>query len=342
MKGDDLLAEELRLETKIVAPSRRIRHHLWIVRRVGFGLLTLFVISILVFAATQALPTDPAEAILGRSATPENVAELRAKLGLDEPVVQQYLDWLGGILHGDLGNSITSNVAVSKLIGDRFANSVLLLLIVAVIAIPLSVIWGSLSAIRRDRTADRAGLFLSFGLTALPEFVIGAVLVIVFSTVFLQVLPAVSLVPDGQSPLSDPEILVLPVATLVLVISPYLFRLMRGSMIDALESDYVQMARMKGLPERVVLGRHAFRNALVPMIQGSALSLAYLFGGVVVIEFLFAYPGLGSLLTEAINGRDMPVIQAVVLIFAAGVVVFNLLADVLTVYVTPRLRTTLG
>jgi peptide/nickel transport system permease protein len=310
-----------------------------VLRRLAFGVLVVFAVSVVVFAATQALPSDPAKAILGRFATPQSLATLREELALDEPIVAQYWDWLVGVARGDLGNSLAAQVPVSSIIGDRLANSLVLMAAVGMIAIPVSLLLGAVVAIRRDRPLDRATLLVSLCLTALPEFVIGMALLILFATTVLTVLPALSFIPPGDTPLSHPAELVLPTLTLVLAAVPYLYRLVRASMIDVLESEYVAMARLKGMPERVVMFRHALPNAVVPMIQGSALVLTYLLSGIVVVEFLFGYPGLGSALTDAIAKRDVPVIQAVTLIFATGVVVFNLVADILTVYVSPKLRT---
>ncbi|MGH7487068.1 MAG: ABC transporter permease, partial [bacterium] len=179
----------------------------------------------------------------------------------------------------------------------------------------------------------------SLGFIAVPEFIIGMILVILFSTTVLNLFPAIATIPPGETPLSNLNAMVLPIATLVLAVTAYLYRLVRASMIDVLDSEYVQMARLKGLPERVVVWRHALPNALVPMIQASAVVLNYLLGGIIVIEFLFAYPGLGKELADAVGARDLPVIQAVVLFLAAGVIIFNLIADLLTVLLTPRLRT---
>jgi peptide/nickel transport system permease protein len=312
---------------------------LWILRRLGLGLVVLFVVSVVVFAATQALPSDPARAILGREATPQLLGELRQQLGLDRPIVEQYGDWLGGVMTGDFGTSLASREPVTALMSDRVVNSLWLLTIVALIAVPLAIFLGTVGAIRRDGWLDRGTLLVSLALTALPEFVIGMLLVILLATTVFQVFPAVSLIPPGESPLGHIDQLVLPVLTLVLVVVPYLYRLVRASMIDVLESEYVAMARLKGMPEHIVTLRHALPNALVAMIQGSALTMVYLLGGIVVIDFLFQYPGLGSLLTDAVENRDMPVIQAVTLTFATGAVLFNLAADILTVYLTPKLRT---
>jgi peptide/nickel transport system permease protein len=228
---------------------------------------------------------------------------------------------------------------VADLVGSRVVNSMALLMFAALIGIPTGILLGAYSAVRRDTRFDELALLAAFGLAALPEFVVGMVLVIVFATTVFQVLPGVALIPSGETPFSHLDALVLPVATLALAVIPYLFRLVRASMIDVLESDYVQMARLKGMPERNVLLRHALPNALVPAIQASALVLAYLAGGIAVVEFLFAYPGLGSGLTDAIANRDLPMIQVSVLILATGVVIFNLVADLLTIYMTPRLRT---
>jgi peptide/nickel transport system permease protein len=227
---------------------------------------------------------------------------------------------------------------VSQLLGAAVVSSVSLLVLAAAIAIPLSVLLGAITAVRRDRLFDQTLLLVALGLTALPEFVIGITLVILFSTTVSHVLPAVALFRPGEPAFRHPLQMVLPVATLVLVAVPYLYRLLRASMIDVLESEYVTMARLKGLPERIVAMRHALPNALIPMIQASGLVLSYLLGGIVTVEYLFHYSGLGSLLVDAITNRDLPMIEGVVLVFAVGVVLFNLTADVLTVYLTPKLR----
>jgi peptide/nickel transport system permease protein len=218
-------------------------------------------------------------------------------------------------------------------------NSLFLLVATTLVAIPVSVLLGTATAIRRDGWLDRLGLSISVVVTALPEFVIGLVLVLLCSTTVFHLLPAVALIPPGSSPLRYPVQMVLPVLTLVLAVVPYSYRQVRASMIEVLESDYVAMARLKGMPKSIVTWRHAFPNSLVPLIQSTALVLTYLLGGIVIVEFLFGYPGLGGLLLDAMMNRDLPVIEGVVLVFATGVVVFNLAADILTVYRSPRLRT---
>ena len=315
---------------------------MWIVRRALLSLLVLFGVSVLIFLATQTLPGDPAVQILGHTATPEQLDELRKQLGLDQPLLDQYLTWLGNVLTGSLGESLTSPQSVSSLLVDRGLASLALVLSSALIAIPLAILLGTFGAMRRDRPLDHAtqGIFLV--LTALPEFVIGLGLLILLGTTVFTLLPPVALIPSGGAAFSHPRELALPVITLVLAVLPYLTRLQRAAMIDVLESDFVQMARLKGLPERTVVRRHALRNSLVPVVQGSALTLIYLTGGIVAIEYLFAYPGLGSALTTAVAGRDLPVVQAIVLLLASVYVIVNLVADLLTVLLVPRLRTQRG
>ena len=308
----------------------------------ALGLLVVFAASVLVFLATQALPGDPAEAILGRQATPESLAHLRASLGLDQSVPAQYLEWVQSFVTGDLGQSLSSQAPVGSLLGPALMNSMSLLLMSALIAVPLSIALGVLTAVRRDGVVDRGSMVGSLVLTAMPEFVIAMILVVLLSTTVLKVLPAVAVIPPGSSPFVHPMEMALPVLTLILAVVPYLYRLVRATMIDVLESDYVAMARLKGVPERRVIWRHAIPNALIPVTQASAVVLAYLLGGIVVVEFIFGFPGLGTLLTDAVGQRDLPVIQAATLVIAAGVVIFNLLADLLTVLLTPRLRTGRG
>jgi peptide/nickel transport system permease protein len=311
----------------------------FIARRLAFGVVTVLAASVVIFLALHALPTDPAQAILGKQATPEALARLRAALGLDEPLANQYLSWLSGVVQGDFGTSLASRRPVAESLGPALSNSLSLLLVTALIAIPLSVLLGAVTALRRDGLLDRGTLLASLGLSAVPEFVIGMVLVILFATLALNVLPAVALLPPGASPLAHPREIALPVLTLVLAVVPYLYRLVRGTMIDVLESEYVTMARLKGMPEHIVVLRHALPNALIPVTQASAVVMAYLLGGIVVVEYVFRFPGIGTLLTGAIENRDVPVIEAVTMVLAAGVVLFNLLADALTVLLTPKLRT---
>ena len=311
----------------------------FLTRRLALGVLTLFLVSVVVFAATQALPGNAAIAILGRSATPARVAALTRELHLNQSAFSQYTHWLGHIFQGNLGISAATQQPVTHYISGRIANSAFLVLVSAIVAIPLSIVLGVWMAVRRDKTADQVLSIGTLGLAALPEFVIGIVLVILFGTNVTHILPAVSLIPPGQHAWNVPKVVVLPAATLVLAVTPYISRIMRASMIEVLNSDYVTMARLKGLPNRIVIWRHAVPNAIVPAIQVSALQLAYMAGGVVVVEFVFAYPGIGSALVDAVGNRDVPVVQALALIIAAVYVLVNLGADIITILVTPRLRT---
>jgi peptide/nickel transport system permease protein len=311
----------------------------FLIRRIALGILILFLVSVVVFAATQALPGDAARAILGRDATPQRIAALRSQLHLNESVVSQYTHWLGGILSGNLGTSAATQQPVSTLLSGRIGNSAFLVLVAALVAVPLSIALGVWMAMKRDRAADHVGSTVSLVLAALPEFVIGIGLVLLFATSVFHLLPAVSLIPPGDHAWQHINVVILPAATLVLAVTPYISRIMRGSMIEVLESDYVTMARLKGLSERTVIWRHAVPNAIVPAIQVSALQLAWMAGGVVVVEFVFSYPGVGASLVDAVGNRDVPVVQALTLIIAAVYVVLNLGADVATILVTPRLRT---
>jgi peptide/nickel transport system permease protein len=313
----------------------------FIVRRLLLGLLVLILVSVVVFAATQALPGDPARAILGRSATPASLAALRRQLHLDRPVIDQYLTWIAGLLHGNLGSSLEAQEPVTRLLAPKLVNSAVLVLISAVVSIPLSIAIGSWAALKREKIFDTLTSNLLLVLAALPEFVVAVVLVILFATTVFNVLPAISQIPPGSRPWYNLSGLVLPVLTLVIAVAPYVARIMRASMIEVLESDYVEMARLKGLPERTVLVRHALPNALGPVFQVIALNLAYLAGGIVVVEYVFNYTGIGSALQDAVVNHDLPVVQALAMLIAAVYVVLNLLADVGTIMVTPRLRTRL-
>ncbi|MEA2323609.1 MAG: peptide/nickel transport system permease protein [Solirubrobacteraceae bacterium] len=310
-----------------------------VLRRIGLGILTLWLVSLIVFAAVIALPGDAATAILGREATPDRVAALREQLHLNEPVVTQYLQWLKGIVTFDLGDSAATQQPVSQLLSDRVGNSAFLVLIASLVAIPLSILIGVWTAMKRDRPADHVTSTITLVLAALPEFVIGIGLILLFATGVTHLFPAVSLLAPGTKAWQDPRVVVLPAATLVLAVVPYISRIMRGSMVEVLESEYVTMARLKGLPERTVIWRHAVPNAIVPAIQVAALQLAWMAGGVVVVEFVFQFPGIGAALVESVANRDMPVVQTVTMLAAGIYVGLNLLADLATILVTPRLRT---
>jgi peptide/nickel transport system permease protein len=309
--------------------------------RLGLGVLTLFLVSIVVFVATQALPGDAAKAILGKdSADKVRYEALRKELRLDRPILEQYTSWLGGVARGDLGNSLVGGEAkVTALLGARIVNSATLVFLAALFSIPISIVIGATSAIWRDSRFDNVVNIGNLSLAALPEFVIGIVLVLLFATTVVKWLPSVSNI-DSLTPLiSQAPLFVLPVLTLVLAVIPYVSRMLRASTVEVLESEYVMMARLKGLSESRVLWYHALPNAIVPTIQVIAINIAWLAGGIVTVEYLFGFPGIGTALVDAVANRDMPVVQALVLLIAAVYVVVNLIADILTILISPRLRT---
>jgi peptide/nickel transport system permease protein len=309
------------------------------VQRLAFGAVVLWAVSVVVFLATQALPGDAARAILGREATPERLAALRSQLNLDQSLLGQYFSWLGGIVTFEPGTSLANGLPVGALIGPRITNSLVLMLCAAVVSTPVALLIGTVSALRRDRLFDHVTSLGTLVLASLPEFVVGIGLVILLATGVFHFFPAV-FVTDGSGPVwQDPAQLVLPTLTLVFAVGPYIVRMMRATMLEVLESEYVQQARLKGLPERTVLLRHAFPNAIGPVVQVVALQLAWLAGGVVVVEFLFRYPGVGFALVDAVANRDLPVIQALSLLIAGVYIAVNLLADLVSLATNPKVRT---
>ena len=309
-----------------------------LVSRTAAGLLTLLIVSIIVFLATEVLPGNAAYAILGHTATPARLRALETQLHLNGSVFNQYWAWLSGLLSGRLGNSTADGQPVWQVVGPRLLNSAALVVLAGVIGTTIGVGLGIFAALRRDKAVDHGIAVASLAITSLPEFVIAIVLIILFATSVLHLLPAVSLVSPGTKPWSQPNLLVLPVATLVIVIVPYILRMMRGATIEALESDYVEMARLKGLSERRIVLVHALPNAIAPTIQVIGLTFLYLAGGIVVVEYVFAYPGVGQGLVNAVSNRDLPVIQFTVVVLAAFYVVMNIGTDLLVLAVTPRRR----
>jgi peptide/nickel transport system permease protein len=316
------------------------RHPVWsmVVVRVGLGLLTIFAVSVVIFAATQALPGNAAYAVLGHSATPQRLAALEAQLHLNRSLVSQYGSWIGGVLHGSFGTSLANGESVSSLIGPRLENSAVLVVGAGLVGTLIAGVLGLIAAARRDKLFDHVLSVVALTITALPEFVVAIALVIVFAVNVLHVLPAVSAIPPGTPPLDDLSALWLPIATLALVIAPYIFRMMRGAMIEALESDYVEMAELKGISRWRVLLVHALPNSLPPVIQVVGLNLLYLAGGIVVVEYVFNYPGIGAALVDAVSNRDIPTIQFIVLILAAFYVFVNITTDVVALLASPRRR----
>ena len=307
-------------------------------RRTAIGVVTLFVVSVVVFLATEVLPGNAAVAILGRNANPARVRALEVTLHLNRGLLDQYWIWISGLFTGNLGRSLANGQSVWSLVEPRLVNSAVLVFVTGAIGSLLGVVLGAIAALRKDGWFDHITSVVVLAVTSLPEFVVAIGLIILLSTVVWHVLPAVSLLPPGTYAWNQPELLVLPVATLVIVIVPYIFRMMRAAMIEALESDYVEMARLKGVPEWRIVLVHALPNAIAPTIQVIGLNFLYLAGGVVIVEYVFAFPGIGQELVYAIDDRDIPVIQFIVLVLAAFYVVMNIVTDVIALMATPRRR----
>jgi peptide/nickel transport system permease protein len=307
----------------------------------GLGLLTLLAISLMIFFLKEALPSEPARLILGRDAAPESIREFNKTNGLDQPLLSQYQHWLGGVLRGQFGNGYITRQPIWDYIAPRVGASLFLLVIAGAVSVPISILIGTYGGLRRDKRFDNTSSVVMLLLAALPEFVVGTLLVILFSTFVFKLLPATTYIPPDAKPWADPKGLILPIITLSLGVIPYVSRTMRASIIEVLESDYIEMARLKGMPERTVVWRHALPNAVGPVFQVIALNLAYLAGGVIIVERTFNFPGIGQALSEAVRARDLPVVQFLALTIAMVYVVTNLVADIGTVLVTPRLRTRL-
>ncbi len=328
-----------------VTPPVWRRHPIawFLAKRIGAGILTLLVVSVIVFIGTEVLPGDPASAVLGRNASEENLAEVRAAMGLDEPVAERYVDWLGGLVTGDLGNSAAGYAQGSELpiwddVDEKLRNSLILAVITSIIMVPLAIVFGVWAALRAGRPADHGISVSSLAVISLPEFVIGSILILVFFS-WLDVLPGVSLIRPGTNPLSEPDKLVLPVLTLLGVTTAASIRMVRAGMIEVLRTEYVQMARLNGFRERLVVSRYALRNALAPSVQVFAQNIQFLIGGIIVTEYLFAYPGIGRELIQAVNIRDTREVASLAVLIAAIYVVINIVADLLVVLLVPKLRT---
>ncbi len=308
-------------------------------KRVAGGIITLFVVSVVVFAATQILPGNAAYAVLGHSATPASLHAFEVRFRLNRSAVSQYWSWLSGIFSGHLGTSLANGQPVWALVRPRLAASAVLVALAGLIGTTVGVALGSLAALRRDKALDHVFSVVSLAVTSLPEFTIAIALIILFATVVAHLLPSVSMLPPGVEAWNEPRLLILPVATLVIVIVPYLARMMRAAMVEALESEYVEMARLKGLSPARVLLAHALPNAIAPTVQVIGLNFLYLAGGIVVVEYVFNFPGIGQGLVNAVSDRDIPVIQLIVVLLAAFYVAMNILTDVVSLIASPRRRT---
>ena len=297
----------------------------------------MIVISILIFIGVEALPGDVAEAVLGQGATPETVAAFRKELKLDLPPHVRYLAWIGDFLRGDLGNSLANDRPVNELIGWRFLNTLFLAAAAAVIAVPISLVLGILAALYRNTLFDKTISAVTLSTISFPEFFVAYILIAIFS-VQIILFPSISNINDDMSFWGKLYAIALPCLTLAMVVTAHMMRQTRAAIINILSSPFIEMARLKGLKQWRVIVLHAFPNALSPVINVVALNLAYLVVGVVIVEVVFAYPGLGQLLVDSVAKRDIPVVQASGLIFAMTYIGLNLLADVLSILSNPRLR----
>lgn len=305
--------------------------------RILLSLLTLLIVSALIFWILEVLPGDVASRIMGRDATPETLALLRAKLHLNDPAITRYLRWLGGMATGDFGTALTSSRPIVQILEPRIFNTVLLAGYAFLLYLPMALIPALIQAVRRDRPTDHALSAVTLVLLSMPDFLIATLLLVTF-VVTVPLLPAISLVDQSSTALEYFRAMTLPAVTLAVVMAVYAVRMLRDNLIEVLSSDYVRMAELKGLSRRKVLLRHALPNALVPTLNITALNLAYLIGGVVVVEKVFSYPGFGSLLVDSLQLRDLPLIEATVLIAAAVYIAANLLADIGAILLNPRLR----
>lgn len=308
-----------------------------VAKRLALGLLTLWLVSLLIFAITEILPGDVATAILGQSATPETVAAIRRQLGLDDPAWWRYLQWLGGALQGDFGVSLANQRAVAPQIAGRLQNTLFLASVAAVVAVPLAVSLGLLAAIRQNSLLDRGISISTLAAISVPEFFIAYVLIF-FLAVQAGWFPSMARFDPRMGFFEQLYVIALPALTLVLVVLAHMMRMTRATVLNVMAQPFVEMAELKGVPKWRIVVQHALPNALAPIINVVALNLAYLVVGVIVVEVVFVYPGLGQFMVDAVARRDIPTVQACGLIFGAVYVGLNMLADLGAILANPRLR----
>ncbi|QFY62598.1 ABC transporter permease (plasmid) [Rhizobium grahamii] len=308
-----------------------------ILRRIALGILTLLLVSALIFAGTQLLPGDVASAILGQNATPESLAVLRGQLGLDQPILQRYVTWLAGFLTGDLGNSLANQQPVAELLWPRFWNTMALAAFAAVISVPVAIVLGLLSAVNRGGIFDRIVNILALAFVSLPEYFLG-LLLILFLSIRFNLLPSLADTYDGMTFMEWVQATALPALTLVLVTVAQMMRMTRTAVLSVMDQAYVETAYLKGLRTRRVITRHALPNAAAPIVNVVAFNIAYLITGVVLVEAVFNYNGLGRFMVDAVSKRDLPLVQAAALVFGAAYVILNIVADVAAIALNPRLR----
>lgn len=308
-----------------------------VVQRLALGLLLLFMVSVLIFAGTMILPGDVAQSILGQSATPEALANLRAELGVNDPPVARYFAWLFGVMQGDLGTALTNGADIAESLGRRLGNTLFLAFWAAAISVPLAIFLGLLAVRYKDRWPDKLISGVTLASISIPEFLIGYVLMYLVG-VQLGWAPSVAMINDSMSLGQKLNSIALPVAVLTLVVLAHMMRMTRAAILNVMQSAYIETAELKGMRMLTIIRKHAFPNAIAPIVNVVMLNLAYLVVGVVVVEVVFAYPGMGQYLVDHVSKRDVPVVQACGLIFAAVYIGLNLVADIVSILANPRLR----
>ncbi len=306
-------------------------------RRIWIGIATMFVVSVIVFIMTSILPGDVAQIVLGQSATPDTLAVLRRELGLDQPAYVRYFMWLGDMATGDLGTSKAGGAAIADLIGGRFGNTMVLAGLVALISIPISIFLGLWAAMHPGTWLDRTVTFGTLSTISVPEFFIATLMVLILA-VNLHWLPSTAMLRDNMTFMEFMRGMAMPIITLVIVVSAQMIRMTRAGILNVMSSPYIEMAILKGVPRRRIILRHAFFNAIGPIINVIALNLAYLVSGVVIVETIFAYPGLAKLMIDGVQTRDLPLVQACAMIFCGTYVILILIADIGSIVSNPRLR----
>jgi peptide/nickel transport system permease protein len=309
----------------------------FLLTRLGLAAITLFLLSVIVFIGANLLPGNVARRKLGAFADQSAVDQLNHQLGTDKPILVQYWNWVSGLVHGDLGSSLSYHLPVSELIGPALLHSLKLAAFAFVMVVPLAIVGGVIAALKRDRLADRIITVGGLSLAVVPEFVTGIMLILIFG-LWLDLFPVSANAPDGSNILTQLKYLFLPALTLVIVLFGYISRITRAGTIEALEADYTRTAVLKGLPRRTVVRRHVLRNSLLPTIAVIATQTGYLIGGLVVIETLFNYPGMGRLIFTAADDKDFPLLASSVLIVGIVFLVATLLADVAYSLLNPRIR----
>ena len=308
-----------------------------ILNRLFIALITLLIVSFAVFFATSMLPGDTASILLGQAATPEAVAGLRKAMHLDEPAILRFLEWLLGLIRGDLGTSYANNMPVAELIGRRLVATLELAAITTLVSVPLALLLGITSAMLRGSYYDRIVTIISIGVISVPEFMVATLAVLLFA-VYLRWLPALSSISEAHTVFDLVKIYAMPVITLTFVISAQMIRMTRAALIETLKTPYVEMALLKGASRGRMVFRHALPNALGPIVNAVALSLSYLVGGVIIVETIFNYPGIAKLMVDAVATRDLPLIQSCAMIFCLGYLMLITMADIVAILSNPRLR----